>query len=63
MSNTYSDVSGGAFTAATGVTSQRQTSATDTADLRRYVRYVATRTGGAGGDGITFSLVYARTVI
>lgn len=59
----WSDVSGGAFTAATGVTSQRLTSATATADLRRYVRYTATRTGGSAGQGITFSLVYSRTVV
>jgi hypothetical protein len=59
VTNTYSDVSGGAFTAATGVTSQRLTSASG-ATLRRFVRYVATRTGGAGGDGITFHLSYSR---
>lgn len=54
------DVSGGAFTAATGATSQRLRSATATATVRRYVRYVATRTGGAGGNGITFALALAR---
>lgn len=57
----WSDVSGGAFTAATGATSQRLTSAAG-ATLRRYVRYVATRTGGTSGDGITFALAYARNV-
>ncbi len=60
VSNTYSDVTGGAFTAATGATSQRLVSAAGTTALRRYVRYVATRTGGAGGDGITFTLAYSR---
>jgi hypothetical protein len=59
VSNTYSDVTGGAFTAATGVTQQRLQGAAGST-LRRYVRYVATRTGGAGGDGITFMLAYAR---
>jgi hypothetical protein len=54
------DVTGGAFTAATTATSQRLLSATSTTALRRYVRYVATRTGGAGGDGITFGLAYSR---
>lgn len=60
VSNTYSDVSGGAFTAATGPTSQRLSSAATTTALRRYIRYTATRTGGAGGDGITFHVSYAR---
>lgn len=55
------DVTGGSFTAATAATSQRLTSAAG-ATLRRYVRYVATRTGGAGGDGITFALAYSRNV-
>jgi hypothetical protein len=54
------DVSGGAFTAATGATSQRLASTTTTAALRRYVRYTATRTGGSVGNGITFHLSYAR---
>lgn len=61
VSNTYSDVSGGAFTAATTATSQRLLSASG-ATLRRYVRYVATRTGGAGGDSITFGLAYSRAI-
>jgi hypothetical protein len=54
------DVTGGAFTAATTVTSQRLVSATGTTALRRYVRYIATRTGGSAGEGITFGLAYAR---
>ena len=56
---TYTDLSSGAFTAATGPTSQRLVGAAG-ATLRQYVRYVATRTGGAGGDGITFVLSYSR---
>ena len=59
--SSWSDVSGGAFTAATGATSQRLVSASSSSTLRRYVRYVATRTGGSAGDGITFALAYART--
>jgi hypothetical protein len=55
------DVTGGAFTAATGPTSQRLVSASG-ATLRRYVRYVATRTGGSAGHGITFGLAYSRNV-
>lgn len=54
------DVTGGEFTAATGVTSQRLQSAAG-ATLRRYVRYVATRTGGSAGHGMTFGLALART--
>ena len=48
------------FTAATGATSQRIESAAKTTALRRYVRYVATRTGGSASDTITFHLSYAR---
>ncbi len=58
-SGSYTDLAGGAFTAATAGASQRLTGASG-ATLRRYVRYVATRTGGAGGDGITFALAYSR---
>lgn len=56
----WSTVTGGTFTAATGVTAQRLVSA-DGATLRRYVRYTATRTGGTGGDGVTFALAYSRS--
>lgn len=56
----WTDVTGGSFTAATGATSQRLTSASSTTTLRRHVRYVATRTGGVAGNGITFLLVYSR---
>ena len=60
VSNTYSDVTGGAFTGVTGAASQRLQSAAITTSLRRYVRYTATRAGGIAGDGITFVLAYAR---
>jgi hypothetical protein len=60
VSNTYSDVTGGAFTAKTAAGGQRLLSANGTTALRRYVRYVATRTGGSAGDGITFLLAYSR---
>ena len=43
----------------TGATSQRLRGAAG-ATLRRHVRYVATRTGGSAGDGITFALAYSR---
>lgn len=56
----WADVTGGAFTAATGATSERLRGAADTTTLRRYVRYTATRTGGSAGDGITFFLAYSR---
>jgi len=59
VTNTYTDLTGGAFTAATGPTAQRLQGASG-ATLRRFVRYVATRTGGSAGDGITFALSYAR---
>jgi hypothetical protein len=56
----YADVTGGAFTAATTATQQRLVSAAHTTQLRRWVKYVATRTGGVGGDSITFGLAYSR---
>ena len=59
VSMTYTDLTGGAFTAVTGATSQRLTGAAG-ATLRQYVRYVATRTGGIAGDGCTFVLAYSR---
>jgi hypothetical protein len=55
------DVTGGSFTAATGATSQRLTSAAATTALRRYVRYVATVAGGSTPT-ITFALALARNV-
>jgi hypothetical protein len=57
----WADVTGGSFTAATGATAQRLTSAAATTALRQYVRYTATRAGGSAGNGITFALGYART--
>lgn len=54
------DVTGGAFAAVTGAGGQRLVSASATTTLNRYVRYVATRTGGSAGDGITFGLSLAR---
>lgn len=57
----WADVASGAFTAATGVTQQRLSSASG-ATLRRYTRYTATRTGGSAGQGITFGLSIARMV-
>jgi hypothetical protein len=61
VSNTYSDVTGGSFTAVTVPGAQQLFSASSTTALRRYVRYVATRTGGIAGNGITFGLTYARS--
>lgn len=55
----YADVAGGAFTGVTAGASQRLQSAAGAA-LRRYIRYTATRAGGAATDGITFVLAYAR---
>jgi hypothetical protein len=57
----WSDVTGGAFTAATTSTSERIQSASTTTTLRRYVRYTATRTGGSAGNGITFGLAFSRS--
>jgi hypothetical protein len=56
----WADVAGASFTALTAAGYQRLRSALSTTTLRRYVRYVATRTGGSAGDGITFVLAYAR---
>lgn len=55
------DVTSGAFTALTTIGAEIISGAAG-ATLNRYVRYVATRTGGAGGDGITFSLALARSI-
>ena len=57
---TWGAVTGGAFTAVTGAGSQRLLSADNTTALKRHVRYVATRTGGAASDSITFQLSYSR---
>lgn len=61
VSNTYTDLTGGAFTAATGATAQHLQGAAGST-LRRFVRYVATRTGGVAGDSITFALAYSRNL-
>lgn len=58
--SSWADVTGASFTAATAATSERLVSSSATATLRRYVRYVATRTGGSAGHGITFALAVAR---
>jgi hypothetical protein len=55
------DVTGGAFTTTAVATQQRLVSAAG-ATLRRYVRVVATRTGGVVGDRITFGVVVARNL-
>lgn len=59
---TWADVSGGAMASLSAPGSQRLASAAG-ATLRRYVRYVATRTGGSAGDGITFALALSRAHI
>lgn len=58
--SSWSDVTGAVFTGITGATSGRLRSSTSTAQVRRYVRYLPGRSGGAGGDTITFHLSYAR---
>lgn len=59
--SSWSDVTGGAFSAKTAAGYERLRSAASTTTLNRYRRYVATRTGGSGGDGITFLLALSRT--
>lgn len=60
VTNTYTDLTGGAFTTTAVKSSQRLVSATNTTTLRRFVHYVATRTGGSAGDSISFQLSYSR---
>lgn len=55
------DVSSAASSAISAAGVQRIQSSTSTATVRRYVRYVATRTGGSAGNGLTFALAFART--
>lgn len=57
----WDDVTGGAFDALTAAGYQRLQSAAADDELRRYIRYVATRTGGSAGQGMTFGLAIART--
>jgi hypothetical protein len=56
----FVDVTGAAFAAVSGKASQRLVSALSTTTLRRWVIYVATRTGGSAGDSVTFHLSYSR---
>lgn len=49
------------FAAKTTTGSERLLSASSTTTVRRYVRVVATRTGGSAGQGITYALAFART--
>lgn len=48
------------FAAATAAGSERLLSAAATTTVRRYLRVVATRTGGSAGQGITYGLAFAR---
>lgn len=57
----WSVVVGLQFDNITAATASRLESSTATAEVRQYVRYTATRTGGSAGDGVTFLLAYART--
>jgi hypothetical protein len=57
-SSDWADLAGATFTAATGVTAQRLTGAAG-ATVRRWVRYVATVTGGSSPT-IAFALALAR---
>ena len=59
--SSWADVTGGAFSSLSAAGSQRLVSASGTTTLRRYVRYIATRTGGSAGQGVTFALGYSRT--
>lgn len=49
------------FAAKTAIGSERLLSASATTTVKRYIRVVATRTGGSAGDGITYALGFART--
>lgn len=49
------------FAAKTAVGAERLRSAAATTTVRRYVRVVATRTGGSAGQGITYALAFARS--
>ncbi len=58
---TVANLSGGAFTAVTTATSQRLLGAAG-ATVKRYVRVTATRSGGSGGDTLTFAVAFARNL-
>lgn len=49
------------FAAKTAAGAERLTSAAATTTVRRYVRVVATRTGGSAGQGVTYALAFARS--
>ena len=49
------------FAAKTAVGAERLTSASATTTVRRYIRVVATRTGGSAGQGVTYALAFARS--
>lgn len=49
------------FAAKTAVGSERLLSAAATTTVKRYIRVVATRTGGSVGNGVTYALAFART--
>ncbi len=48
------------FAAKTAVGSERLLSASATTTVKRYIRVVATRTGGSVGQGVTYALAFAR---
>lgn len=52
---TYANLSGGAFTAATGATSERIAGATTTATVRRYVRVITSGTFSSAVFAVNFS--------
>ena len=49
-----------AFADKDGMSAERQVSGSATATVKRYIRVVATRTGGSVGNGITYALAFAR---
>lgn len=49
------------FAAKTAAGAERLLSAAATTTVKRWLRVVATRTGGSAGDGITYGLGFART--
>lgn len=49
------------FAAKTAAGAERLLSAADTTTVKRWIRVKATRTGGSSGQGITYSLGFART--
>jgi len=43
-----------------GTSAERLVSASATTTVKRYIRVVATRTGGSAGQGVTYALAFAR---